>query len=465
MTVLEILLSLLTIFLLVLFLRSQKGKLSYIVLTLLIVVFTLHLLIDSITWQGYPLYIAIFMAILWMVVFLQYNLLHRIWLRRTLLISTITLLFVSVISILSFPTYQLPTPTGTYDIGTTSLTLVDDTRLEQYSEDSSLYRKIQLQFWYPTEDTEGYELVPWLEDGTTVSRALAKDTGLPAFVLDHTAEILSNSYKDAPIQSDQGQYPIIVISHGWRGFRNLHTDFAEELASQGYIVVSIDHTYGSVATVFDNGDIAPLNLDALPPREINDHFLEDANQLVETYGNDVIATLDYLEVLHNSSGSFFGGRLDLNTIGLVGHSTGGGGDAYVAIHDDRVDAVFGLDSWVEPIVQEDLDQGLDVPALFVRSGAWEEGENNAYLYDLINASSTASLYQVDGTTHYDFSMVYMYSPLTKYIGFTGDVDGRELNQILTTMMVDFFQINLLNDSDGTVEPTSLPYVRSIVVPE
>jgi hypothetical protein len=465
MSIVEIVLFVLVISLIVSLFWMNSNVYKYRLFTgiSVILVLMIHVIIDSIYWQGYPLYVAIVVLLVATLLPIVNYFEWKKWSRRIVLITSVVFLVVSFGSILAFPIYDLPTPTGTYPIGTTSMTLVDNSRFEQYGDDSSQYRQIQLQFWYPSDDVDGYEQVPWLEDGLVVSRALARDTGLPAFTLDHTVDILSHSYKDAPISDDLGQYPIIIISHGWRGFRNLHTDFAEELASQGYIVISIDHTFGSVATVFDDESVSLLNLDALPPREINDNFLVDANQLVETYGNDVIATLDHLEVLHNSTGSMFGGRLDLDSIGLLGHSTGGGGDAYVAINDPRIDAVFGLESWVEPIAEADLDKGITVPSMFLRSGAWQEGENNSYLYRLINASSDAVLYQIDGTTHYDFSMVYMYSPLTKYIGFTGEIEGRELNQLLTGLIVDFFQEHLLGDTTGITDPTSSEYVREIPV--
>ena len=285
-------------------------------------------------------------------------------------------------------------------------------------------------------ETDGYEKAPWLEDGKVVSRALARDFGLPSFVLDHTIDIMSNSYFEAPINDDLSEYPVIVISHGWRGFRNLHTDFAEDLASMGYIVIGIDHSYGSVATVFSDDEIAYLNLDALPDRETTDEFLDYANQLVYTYASDITTTIDYLEEINmESNASRFSGKLDLSNIGLLGHSTGGGADVAVALNDTRIAALIGLDAWVEPIEDNEITKGLSIPSLFIRSGDWEVGLNNANLYSLIENSSTPSmLFQIDGTTHFDFTMVYMYSPFTTYLGFTGDVEGQYLNSIQKSMI-------------------------------
>jgi pimeloyl-ACP methyl ester carboxylesterase len=359
-----------------------------------------------------------------------------------------------------FPVYDLPEPTGSYPVGTSSSVLTD-TRMELYSDNSSEKRSIKLQFWYPAETTEGYENVPWLEDGIVVARGLARDTGLPSFVLDHTITIASNSYKDAPISTAQSSYPVIIISHGWRGFRNLHTDFAEDLASQGYIVVSIDHTYGSVAVDL-NGDVKFVNYDALPNRDVTDDFLDYANTLVYTYAGDIISTIDHLEAEYdiNATRDYIA-KMDLTKIGLIGHSTGGGAGVAAALEDDRIDAVFGLDSWVESIDPTIIDTGLSIPSVFIRSGQWEVGYNNERLYQLINQSSPSNLYQIDGTTHYDFTMVYMYSPLTKQIGFTGDVDGRYLNTILKDMIREFFTDTLINTDYEALTINQWEEVRSI----
>ncbi len=66
-------------------------------------------------------------------------------------------------------------------------------------------------------------------------------------------------------------------------------------------------------------------------------------------------------------------------------------------------------------------------------------------------SNPPLLYQVNGTTHYDFTMIYMYSPLTRVIGFTGDLNGRYLNDILETMMLDFFDRHLKNDASDPLD--------------
>lgn len=443
MSVLEVILYLVTFLLLLQsFRKFRRQSWVSIFLVITVLVFVIHVITGFVRWQLLTLYIATFLLIVWNVLVNLDTLSKKGLLSKTIIFIVSTGFLISLIANLSFPIYEIPEPTGEHLIGTTVFEINDQDRDELYSDELS--RRFMIQLWYPAEVIEGYEQAVWLEGGRPLASALAKDNFLPSFALNHATSILSNSYYDAPILVQSDKYPVVIISHGWRGFRTLHTDFAEELASHGYIVISIDHSYGSVATVFNSG-VAYLNLDALESRETNDDFQGDSNALVSTYSGDIISTIDFLEELNGNEYSRFLNILDLESIGLVGHSTGGGAGVLTTLTDDRVDAVFGLDSWVEPIGQLELSKGISVPSVFLRSESWETGENNDYLYTLFRNSQYMEMYQISGTTHYDFAMVYMYSPLVKLVGFTGTIDSTHLTSILRTTMIDFFDQHLLNE--------------------
>jgi len=449
MQIIESIVFLLTIVVLLFLIKYKSIKKQYmsILIGITLLLFLLHVVLESTRWQIYPLYMAIFLCVVMtgFFIFKFKEFQNKRILRRIIIILLGLLILFSGISSLVFPVYAIPSPSGEFSIGTEPFVLIDNDREEFYGQEGN--RKIKIQVWYPAESTDGYDLVPWIEDGRVVSQALARDMGLPSFVLNHTELIMSNSYKEAPISDTFEEYPVVIISHGWTGFRNLHTDLAEELASLGYVVVGIDHTYGSIATVFSDEEIAYLNRDALPDRETTSDFLEYANKLVNTYAGDITLTLDELEKMNTDVLSRFAGTLDLSNIGLLGHSTGGGADVAVAINDERIKALIGMDAWVESIYEAEVEKGLDIPALFLRSEAWETGFNNTNLYSLIDENSSSSwLYQIDGTKHSDFSMAYMYSPLTKYINITGKLDKDYLVSILKDVITNFFDQNLKDNS-------------------
>lgn len=455
MQILEVLLYIISIILIGITFSKRPIKKQHIAVlfSIAIITLTLHLIFGGSRWQVFSLYFAVFVlgTVVYFKVIVNINL--KTFVRIPVVFILTLLIVVSLVSSFIFPVYEIPEPSGDYLIGTESFVIDDELILEAYTNDSSDYRKIKIQVWYPAEDTATYEQAPWLDDGIVVPRGLSKSIGLPYFILDHTKDIMSHSYIEAPLSKALEIYPVIIISHGWGGFRNIHTDFAEELASLGYIVIGVDHTYGSVATLFSDEEVAYLNPDALPLREDTPDFLDYATQLVDTYASDITATINFLEKMNASTSmSKFSGKLDLNNIGLIGHSTGGGAAVDIALDDDRIASVIGLDAWVEPIDDVKLDNGLTMPSLFIRSGDWETGFNNKKLYELIdNSSNIPELYQINGITHYDFAMVYMYSPLTKNLGYTGELESEYLTSILKSMITDFFNETIKNDTNSNID--------------
>jgi hypothetical protein len=436
---------------------SKKIKILTFLPLLMFAFLIIHMVVEKTRWQMIPLYL---LTILNLIYFLKIrssdmdNKSNHLKSKSKIeskskfkgIIVSLMFLLILVSGFASYilPVDQMPNPTGDFEIGTESFDLIDPDRAAIYSSNLNNKRKIKAQVWYPSDETKGLDRVPWIEDGKIVARYLALDMKLPYFALDQSAIVLSHSFKEADVSSKLDKYPVIIISHGWKGFRNLHTDVAEELASNGYIVIAIDHTYGSVITVFNEGEKAPVNYDALPKRDKTPDFLDYANKLVKTYAGDVKLLLNEMEITDKSQiNPRLRSKFDLTQIGLLGHSTGGGGDVFTAITDERIKSLVGMDAWVEPIESELIDKGLKIPSLFMRSGDWEVGYNNANLLKLIEVSKGQSqLFQINGTMHSDFTMAYMYSPLTKYTSITGELDGRISSKIQREFILKFFNKTL-----------------------
>jgi len=377
---------------------------------------------------------------------------HKITKRISVAIGIIFLL-VSSIASYAFPVYKMPKPDGNYEIGTLSFEVTDHSRKELYGNQKDKDRRVVMQVWYPAEEVKGYDRVPWLKDGVPVAKGVAKVMRLPEFILSHTSLVKSNSYLGAPISKDQENYPVIVLSHGWTGFRNLHTDVSELLASNGYIVIGINHTHGAAATVFDAGETVYVDANALPSRNKVPNFLDYANQLVHTYAGDIKLAYGQIDELNlGNRYEMFKGKLDIDRIGLLGHSTGGGAAVETALTSNRAKAVIGLDAWVEPVKRDLIDKGLDIPGLFLRSEEWEEGLNNEHLFLLFDkSSSTIEAYQLNGVNHLDLTMSYMYSPLSKHLNITGSLDGWEGAIIQQSFIKSFFDKHLKDNNDQEVQ--------------
>ncbi len=419
--------------------------------------FFLHFILSIVRWQLTPWYIALVL-----VAVIEIVARARLTPPNKRLVNVVYgLTALSVVAMIALPVYPMPQASGPFAIGTYSQIINNPERTEQYGSRQGESRAFKVQYWYPAETTQGAEQTKWIADGVPVTRSLTRDWSLPFFLLDHITSYESSAYLNAPPTNDVKPLPIAIISHGWSSTRTLHTDLAEELASQGYFVIGMEHTYGSLATVLgdEEEDIQYLFREALPPRAQTPNYLEFANLLVETYASDIIAAIDVLEGLNQAPGAF-NQRLDLTSIHVIGHSTGGGAAVKAAMDDERITSVVGMDAWVEPLTQADLNAGLTTRALYLRSNGWETGENNEFLYQLLQTSTNATpLYQIDGTTHYDFAMVYMYSPLTRAIGITGTIDASYVNQMLETIVLEF----LTTSEPYQIDSNEWPEVRIIPV--
>ena len=153
--------------------------------------------------------------------------------------------------------------------------------------------------------------------------------------------------------------------------RQLHTSLAEKLASNGYAVFALDHTYDANITVFPDGSVANYR------SEITGHpdSVKIRKRQIETRVADLSFIVDQLERFQNGVLRHpLNGYIDLNRIGVTGHSFGGSTVALALEYDDRIKAASGIDSWMNPIPKEIIDQGLSKPFLYMGRPSWVDSD-------------------------------------------------------------------------------------------
>jgi len=414
--------------------KKYKAQQLFL-LSLSSIVFLAHGIVEGLRLQMACVYLAL--PVLWLMFLFSKKRKGRK--KRIFLISlSVLCLLGTLVSLYLFPVNTMPKPTGPYTIGTVSYELTKQGIKENYGPEPHNDRHIRFQVWYPADSNKDGKLTNWLTYGRKVASGIPVMYKLPDFFLDHTALIKSHSYSDLEISNKEQTYPLVLISHGWTGFSSLHSDLGEMLASHGYIAVSINHTFGAAVSVFENGEVIYADQDALPDRSSIDDFDLFSHALVSTFANDDRAVLDFMEI-----NTFFADKIDKEKIGAMGHSTGGGGVINLAITDRRIKAVLGLDAWVEPIKGNILDKGLHIPNAFLRSAQWETGPNNMFLKRLFdNTTVKPNIYQVQGGNHQDFSMLYMYLPISRILGETGKLDPLVNAEIQQSFVLTFFDQNL-----------------------
>lgn len=369
-----------------------------------------------------------------------------------------------------FPVPEVPRPTGPFDVGTSTVVLVDRDRDDPFplpdpespeteSPEPRDPRRLVVQVWYPAEPEDGREPVVWNDDWDVVGPALSRRLGLPWFFLDHLADVRGHAVEGATPLS--GRLPVVLYAHGWTGFRTIALNQMESLASHGFVVIAADHTHGAVATRFPDGEVVPYDEAALP---MDDHVdLEDLAEaqelLVETFAEDLRSLLDELE--EGSSGAFgeLADHVDLDAVGVLGHSIGGGAAVRLCIDDERCDSVVGFDPVVEAVPDRLVANELEVPSMFVRSDAWRGTANDRRLRGIAERSPSPSWWVgIAGAHHSDFVMTPFLSPYADRLGLRGPVEADVVERVLDDYLAGFFDRTLLGVGGAVLDEVPPPTV-------
>lgn len=258
-------------------------------------------------------------------------------------------------------------PYGKFPIGVKTLRMTNPKQLEilkaKAGEPIPVYdRPLTVEVWYP-------------------SRTGATQPGAgqyKVFTRDGKTEVslYGRALRDAAPDPSGGPYPLLIVSHGYPGNRFLLSHLAENLASKGYVVASIDHTD---STYSDQGAFGSTLLN----RPLDQLFV--LGEMAKLNGNDPSGTLRGMVNADNTGliGYSMGGYGVLNTIGAgftaasVGFPWGtpngalavrqAGNPAHVASMDRRIKAAVVFAPWGFNAGFWDANglSGVRIPVFFV----------------------------------------------------------------------------------------------------
>jgi hypothetical protein len=253
----------------------------------------------------------------------------------------------------------LPAPTGPHDIGTVSLHLVDHARQDPWWS-TPHPRELMISLWYPAKPASRGHLAPWMPPAALASYRTAEEDRLKEVArrlglgeleisLDGVDYPLTHARQAVPVQRSVRPYPVVLYSPGYPADRETGTVLVEDLASRGYVVVTVGHTYDAPEVEFP-GRRVELGRPGLD----NDGHLQVAVRRADTLlVLDRLAALAAGEKPEAGSGSLpasLSGCLDLTRIGMFGHSFGGATTGQSMAGDDRIIAGIDLDGHVIPDV-------------------------------------------------------------------------------------------------------------------
>ena len=428
---------------------------------LTVVVCLLQIIIEGYRWQMVPIFvfsIVLFLITLPSKVKPAFKPATGLWRRIIGLVLALAIFSGAYALPILLPIPEIPEASGPFQVGTFSMMLTDNSRKELYSGNPNEPRRIMIQVWYPAEPLPGDQVAPWVERADLIGPAISRFLNLPGFFLDHLIYAQTGAFLDAPISDAQEYYPVLLFSHGWNGFRAQNTFQAINFASNGYVVVAIDHTYGAILTAFPDGTLAYNNPEALPSNVPDLQYLPIANKLINQWSGDLGFVLDTLETIneydaiHNLSG-----YLDLEKVGVFGHSTGGGATVEFCGRDTRCKAGLGMDAYLKPVSETIMDLGLRQPFMFIFSETWSSEKNWGLFNELYLNSDNAKTLSILGTAHYDFSDLPILSPIAAQMGLKGPLDGERVVMITSNYPLAFFNHVFFGIQSALLEGNSTDY--------
>lgn len=166
-----------------------------------------------------------------------------------------------------FPVRPLPKPDGAYAVGVRTFELDDPSRKGVSGVPANQPRRLLVRIWYPAGDVSGLSPRPYVTraEAETSLRAMGAGLGFPPF-FEHLQHITSNAYENAPLTPGARGLPVLFFSHGYTSFLAQNSALLEQLASHGYMIVSIQHPGDAGATLFPNGDVIPMEPMPVPAK-------------------------------------------------------------------------------------------------------------------------------------------------------------------------------------------------------
>lgn len=350
-------------------------------------------------------------------------------------------------------TPSLPEPTGPYPVGTTSLCLTDTSRPDPWAAGVNA-RELMVSLWYPATPSEGRRaryMTPAESELQLTSRGI---TGVPP---DALSTVRTNAVSDATPAGRQRSLPLVVLSPGFTSPRSTLTALAEDLASHGYVVAGIDHTYESFATAFPDGRVTTCLA-----REARQRGTGSPEKVAAGRAADVSFVLGELTGTHPAWPG--AGLIDPSRIAMAGHSAGGAAAIAAMLADSRIRAGIDMDGATAAPIPDD---GLARPFLFL-------GKQSNYTPGTPGKKSAVTTWERDwklltgwkrwllvaGAVHASFTDLALLADQIG-IGIDADISGARSLDITRAYVRAFFDQHLRGTPQALLDQRSPRYPEVI----
>lgn len=387
---------------------------------------------------------------------------------RRMALAVVMALFIAALPIHAQEALIFPEPTGEHQVGVVSHLLEDGNREEIFTEEEGDQREVLITVYYPAEPAADAETAPYLDD--TMQEIL----GVPPELAD---SIQTHVYADAPIVDDR--FPVLIFSPGMGALPQDYSSLHIEAASHGYVVAAIWHPYSTGITVFPDGRLVPASEAGYVALETSP---EAEAQVGAVWAGDMIYVLDQLEQF-NEDDALLAGHLDLERVGVFGHSFGGGAATEASYLDSRFQAGINMDG---PLFGNVVEESVSQPFMVMFSDEWDlsidEGslaalgltreEYEAQITDYINTYTAQAQASVDnaevgysarilGSTHFTFAtdsgMLLAVFPELLPPTAVGSLAGERALEVISAYVVGFFDHHLKGEDVPLLDGESADY--------
>jgi len=242
-------------------------------------------------------------------------------------------------------------PTGPFAVGTASLYLVDHSRRDPWVPRQP--RELMVSMWYPASSAGGYRWARWIPQAagtlylnqfvsslqTTNTGAAASASGGRSLPGVHLPIIRAR--EGAPVHLAARPYPVVLYQPGLGDVRETGTGLVSDLASQGYVVVTMDDTYEAQVVEFPDGRLAttrPNQSHVGSARLADTRFVLDQLVRLQSGVNP--------DALQRKLPTGLSEVVDTSKVGMFGHSLGGAMAAQAMAADTRIHAGIDLDGTI-----------------------------------------------------------------------------------------------------------------------
>ena len=399
------------------FKKFISEKIFVISLVLSSITAFIQVLVVGYKWQYMPIYIIILSSAIGHTFGLKFT--NKV-LKAISFMIFFTLFITSTLLIYFLPIPEFTIENQIYSVGYEEILISVDNReqpkafYELSNLEASGKRELLVDVYYPSAaDNEPIQLFKNADTnwGKTVVRYLNRTWGIsiPEFLLSH----LNLSYFDIgrDLEKLSNKSPVVIYTHGWAGEKIFATDQLITIASQGYVVIALDHTGLAMFTELPSGTI------------YNTGSTENSTKVYDVMYEmslDIENTLSYLQ-----SSNYYA---DFSDISLIGHSTGGG-SAHLYCLRNNCNSLLLQDPFFVPVVEELGNIELVTDTYFIYSEDWYNGYEDInelseieVFRNFVENKDLAEGYYMTNSAHYDFVAFGAISSLTKYTFLKGSID-------------------------------------------